>query len=58
MKKTPLVWVIFMAKKFHNGTDIIAKHDTIFQGKGILEFFTTPKIKTHLNVLAQKIPAL
>jgi len=47
-----------MAKSFHNGTNIIAKHDTIFQGEEILEFFVTPKIKTHLCILTQKIPAL
>jgi len=28
-----------MTKNFHNGTNIIAKHDTIFLGKEILEFF-------------------
>jgi hypothetical protein len=27
------IWVIFMVKNFHNGTNIIAKHDTIFQGE-------------------------
>jgi len=47
-----------MAKNFHNGTNIIAKHDTIFLGEEILEFFMTPMVKTHLTVLAQKIPAL
>jgi len=53
-----LIWVKFMAKIFHNGTDIIAKHDTIFLGEEILEFFMAPAVKTHLNVLALKIPAL
>jgi len=47
-----------MAKKFHNGTNIIAKHYTIFLGEYILEFFMAPTVKTHLSVLAQKIPAL
>jgi len=31
-----------MAKNFHNGTDIIAKQDTIFLGEEILEFFMAP----------------
>jgi len=47
-----------LAKNFHNGTDIIAKHDTIFQGEENLEFFMVPTVKTHLNILEQKIPAL
>jgi hypothetical protein len=47
-----------MAKNFHNGTKIITKHDTIFLGEDILEFFMAPTVKTHLSVLAQKIPAL
>jgi len=47
-----------MAKHFHNGTNIIAKHYTIFLGEEILEFFTAHMVKTHLSVLAQKIPAL
>jgi len=47
-----------MAKNFHNGTNIIAKHDTIFQGEEILEIFMAPTVKTHLTVLVQKIPAL
>jgi len=47
-----------MAKNVHNGTNIIAKHYTIFLGEEILEFFTVPTVKTHLSVLAQKIPAL
>jgi hypothetical protein len=47
-----------MTKNFHNGTNIIAKHDTIFLGEKILEFFMAPTVKTHLSVLAQKIPAL
>jgi len=37
-----------MAKNFHNRTNIIAKHDTIFLGEGILEFFMAPMVKTHL----------
>jgi len=47
-----------MAKNFRNGTNIIAKHDTIFLGEEILEFFMAPTVKTHLSVLAQKISAL
>jgi hypothetical protein len=45
-----------MAKNFHNGTNIIAKHDTIFHGEEILELFMAPMLKAHLSVLAQKIP--
>jgi hypothetical protein len=33
-----------MAKNFHNGTNIIAKHTT-FLGKEILEFFMAPTVK-------------
>jgi hypothetical protein len=40
-----------------NGTNIIAKHDTIFLGEEILELFMAPTVKAHLYVLAQKIPA-
>jgi hypothetical protein len=47
-----------MAKNFHNRTSIIAKHDTIFLGEEILEFFIVPTVKTRLSVLAQKISAL
>jgi len=47
-----------MATNFHNGTNIIAKHYTIFLGEEILEFLMVPTAKTHLNVLAQKIPSL
>jgi len=47
-----------MAKNFHNGTNIIAQHDTIFLGEEIIEFFMAPTIKTHFSVLAQKISAL
>jgi len=47
-----------MAMNFHNGTNIIAKHYTIFLGEEILEFFMASMAKTHLSVLAQKIPAL
>ena len=57
-EQASLIWVINMAKNFHNGTNIIAKHDTIFLGEEILEFFVAPTVKTHLSVLAQKIPAL
>ena len=46
-----------MAKNFYNATNIIAKHDIIFLGEEILEFFMAPTVKTHLSVLAQKIPA-
>jgi hypothetical protein len=47
-----------MAKNFHNGTNIIAKHIIIFLGEEILEFFMAPTVQTHLSVLVQKIPAL
>jgi hypothetical protein len=47
-----------MAKNLHNGTNIIAKHNTFFQGEEILENFMVPTVKTQHNVLAQKIPAL
>jgi len=36
------MWVIFMIKKFHNRTNIIAKRDFNFLGEEILEFFTAP----------------
>jgi len=49
---------MFMAKNFHNGTNIIATHDTVFLGEEILEFFMAPTVKIHFSVLAQKIPAL
>jgi hypothetical protein len=47
-----------MTNNFHNGTNIIAKHNAIFLGEEILEFFMAPTVKTHLSVPAQKIPAL
>jgi len=47
-----------MVKNFRNGTNIIAKHYTMFLGEEILQFFMAPTVKTHLSVLAQKIPAL
>jgi hypothetical protein len=50
------MWLISMAKIFHNGTNIIAEHSTIFLGEEILEFFMAPTVK-HTSVLAQKIPA-
>ena len=54
-----LIWVIFMAKDFHNGANIIAKHIIInFQGEEILDFLMAPTVKRHLSVLAQKIQAL
>jgi hypothetical protein len=31
-----------MAKNLHNGTNVIGKHDTIFLGEEILEFFMAP----------------
>jgi len=46
-----------MAKNFHNGTNTITKHYTIFLGEEILEFFMAPTVKTHFSVLTQKIPA-
>jgi len=53
-----LIWIIFKAKNFHDGTNIIAKHYTIFQGEEILEFLLAPTVKTHFSVLAQKITTL
>jgi hypothetical protein len=47
-----------MAKNFHSGTNIIAKHDTIFQGEEIFEFLMALTVKTHIIVMAQKISAL
>ena len=57
-EQAPPIWVIFMAKNFHKETNIIAKHDIIFLGEEILEFFMAPTVKTHLSVQAQKIPVL
>jgi len=45
-----------MNKNFHNGTNITAKHYTIFLREEILEFFMAPTVKTHFSFLAQKIP--
>jgi hypothetical protein len=42
-----------MTKNFHNGTNIFAKHNTIFQGEESLEFFMAPTVNTRLGVLAQ-----
>jgi hypothetical protein len=36
-----------MAKDFHKGTKGFEKHDTIFLGEKILEFFMVPTVKTH-----------
>jgi len=36
-----------MAKNFHNGTNIITKHDTIFLGEEILDIFMAPTAKTY-----------
>jgi len=41
-----------MHKDFNNETNINARHDTIFLGEEILEFFMAPTVKTHLSVLA------
>ena len=57
-EQAPLNCVTFMAKNFHNVTNIIAKHYTTFLGEEIFEYFMAPKVKTHLSVLAQKISAL
>jgi hypothetical protein len=43
-----------MAKNFHNGTNIIARHYTIFLEEEILEFFTAPTVKTRLCLLARR----
>ena len=53
-----MIWVIFVARNFHNGTNIIAKYNTVFMGEEIFEIFVALTVKTHLGVLAQKIPAL
>jgi len=37
-----------MAKNFHNRTNIIAKHNTIFLGEEILKFFMAPTVKQTL----------
>jgi len=34
-----------VAKNVHNGTNIIAKHDNVFLGEEILEFFMAPTVK-------------
>jgi len=34
-----------MDKNFHNGTNVIEKHYTIFLGEEILEFFMVPTVK-------------
>jgi hypothetical protein len=47
-------WVTFMAKNFHIGTHIIAKHDTIFLGGEILEFFMAPTVKHTLVFLRRR----
>jgi len=47
-----------MAKNFHNGTNIIAKHYTIFLGEEILEFFLSPTVEAYISVVAQVILAL
>ena len=52
-----MIWVTFVAKNLHNGTNIIAKHYTILREE-ILEVLMVPTVKTHLHVLAQKIPTL
>jgi len=49
---------MLMGKNIHNGTNIIAKHDTTLQGEESFKFFMAPTVKTQLSVLAQKIPAL
>jgi hypothetical protein len=52
IEKAPQIWAIFMAKNIHNGTTIIAKHDTIFLAEEIFEFFMASTGKTHLSLLA------
>jgi hypothetical protein len=53
-----MIWDIFMAKSFHNETNIIAKYDTDILGEEILEMFMAPAVKPNLSELAQKIPDL
>jgi len=38
-----------MTKNFHNGTNIIAKHDIFFLGEEILKFFMVPMVKHTLK---------
>jgi hypothetical protein len=47
-----MIRVIVIAKNFHIETNIIAKYDTIFLGKEVLEFLMAPTGKTHLSLLA------
>jgi hypothetical protein len=53
-----MIWVIFMIKTFHDGTNIIVKHDIIFLIEEILEYFIALVVKPQLSVLAQKILVL
>jgi hypothetical protein len=41
-----------MTKNFHNGINIIEKHDIIFLAEEILEFVMAPTVRTHPSVLA------
>jgi len=47
-----------MVKNLYKETNIIAKHNIIFMGEEILEFFMAPTVKSHLGFLAQKISVL
>jgi hypothetical protein len=51
-EQVPQFWVIFMAKNFHNGTNITAKHDIIILGEEIFEFFMASMGKTHRSLMA------
>jgi hypothetical protein len=47
-----------VAKNFHNGTNIIAKQDTIFLGEKILEIIMAAMGKTQLSLLGVDSSAL
>jgi hypothetical protein len=44
-EQVALIWVKLMDKNFHTGTNIIAKHNTIFLAEEILEFFMASMAK-------------
>jgi hypothetical protein len=52
----PPIWVTFMAKNFHNRTNIIAKQDTIFLVAEILEFFMVPTGKHNSVSWCRRFP--
>jgi len=40
-----MIWVKFVGKIFHKGTNIIVKHYIIFLGEELLELFIKPTVK-------------